>query len=94
MTGFSLLDAIDVCHLAVDPGKHWRIQREPGHAPQSLGMGAIMSFAPQAPKSFLIFSFFESEFGSIQKNGVLNPSSFQFWGYPRLGPRAKISPSP
>ena len=39
---------------------------------------------------FLLFIFFESEFGSIQKNSGLNPWSFEFWQYPRLEPRAKL----
>ena len=38
--------------------------------------------------------FLESEFGSIPKNSELNPWSFQFWGYPRLGPRPKLFPPP
>ena len=40
---------------------------------------------------FFIF-FFESEFAFIQKNSGLNPWIFQFWGYPRLGPRVKLAP--
>ena len=36
--------------------------------------------------------FFESEFGSTKNSGS-NPWSVQFWGYPRLGPRAKLAPS-
>ena len=49
-----------------------------------------MSFGPpKAPKKNF---FFESEFASIPKNSGLNPWSFQFWGHPRLGPRAKLPP--
>ena len=56
-----------------------------------------MSFGPaKAPKKAFIFYFdaFESESGSIPKNNGLNPWSFQFLGYPRLGPRAKLPPPP
>ena len=51
---------------------------------------------PKLPKSFyfLLFIFFESEFGSIQKNSGLNSWSFEFWRYPRLEPRAKLHPPP
>ena len=54
--------------------------------------GGVMSFVPppKLPKKRL-FIFFESEFGSIPKIGV-NPWIFQFWGYPRLRPRAKLAP--
>ena len=37
------------------------------------------------------YVFFETEFGSIPKNSGLNPWGFQFWGYPRLGPRPKLA---
>ena len=40
---------------------------------------------------FFVLFFFETEFGSIQKNSGLNPWNFQFWGYPRLGPRPKLA---
>ena len=57
--------------------------------PQSPGRGVIMSFGPpKALKRLLFFS--QIEFESIQKNSGLNPWSFQFWRYPRLGPRTKL----
>ena len=45
------------------------------------------------PKSSQNTIFFESEFGFTPKNSGLNPWSFQFWGYPRLGPRARLTHS-
>ena len=61
--------------------------------PPSPGREPSCLLAPQKlPKSF--YYFFESEFGSIPKNGGLNPWSFQFLGYHRLGPRTKLPPPP
>ena len=70
---------------------------QPGHGPtQSRGRGTIMSFAPppKLPKSFyfVLFLFFESEFGSIPKNSGLNPWSIEFWRYPRLEPAPSCPP--
>ena len=50
-------------------------------------------FCSKAPKKLLFFIFicFESEFGFNPKTSGLNPWSFQFWGYPRLGSRAKLA---
>ena len=59
--------------------------------PQSPGTGASCLLSPPQ-SSQKAFIFFESKFGSIQKNGGLNPWSFQFWGHTRLGPRAKLVP--
>ena len=40
---------------------------------------------PPPQRSQKVF-FFESEFWPIPKNSLLNPWSFKFWAYPRLGP--------
>ena len=63
---------------------HWRIQGGGSTRPWPLKarMGPSCPLDPQ--KS--LFLFFEREFGSISKNSLLNPWSFQFWAYPRLGP--------
>ena len=56
------------------------------------GQEGIMSFGPpKAPKKLLFF-FFRKCFWVHPKNSGLNPWSFQFWGYPRLGPRRKLAP--
>ena len=57
--------------------------------PKAQEGGPSCLLPPKAPKKllFLLFIFFESEFGSIPKNSGLNPWSFEFWRYPRLEPR-------
>ena len=55
-----------------------------------------MSFGPpKLPKSFYFYGSFFSKvnLGPSQKNGGLNPWSFEFWRYPRLKP-APSCPSP
>ena len=74
-------------YTLADPGG------QPDHAPQAQDRGHHV-FWPQKLKHFYFYLFFESEFRSIPKNSVLNPWSFQFWGYPTLGPRAKLPPPP
>ena len=64
--------------------------------PKAQEGGPSCLLPPKAPKKllFLLFIFFESEFGSILKNSGLNSWSFEFWRYPRLEPRAKLHPPP
>ena len=55
----------------------------------SLSLKPIMSLtSPKAPKKFFILIWVHP------KNSGLNPWSFQFWGYLRLGLRHKLSPPP
>ena len=49
---------------------------------------------PRWPPPWLRPCCLKSEFGSILKNSGLNSWSFQFSGYPRLGPRPKFPPPP
>ena len=65
-------------------------RRQPGHAPQKSRNHVF--FPQKLPKKLVFLFSFGSEFGSIPKNSGLNPWSFQFWGYPRLGPRPKLPP--
>ena len=77
--------------------EHWRTQGgNPAMPPKPRPSGAIMSFAPppSSQKAFILyFYFFESEFGTIPKNGGLNPWSYLFWGTLGWDP-APSCPSP
>ena len=70
---------------------------QPGHGPtQSPGRGpsCLLPPPPSSQKAFIFYCSFFSKvnLGPPQKNSGLNPWSFEFWRYPRLEPRAKLSP--
>ena len=66
----------------------------PAMSPKAQEGGTSCHLAPQkVPKNFrfCFILFSKMNLGSY-KNSGLNPWSFQFWGYPRLGPRPKLAP--
>ena len=76
------------CISKKDTGGSRRGGGNPTMPSQSPGRGASCLLPPKSsPKTFS-----GSEFGSTPKNSGLNPWSFQFWGYPRLGPHTKLAP--
>ena len=58
------------------------------------GPSCLLPPPPSSQKAFILyFYFFESEFGTIPKNGGLNPWSYLFWGTLGWDP-APSCPSP
>ena len=90
---------VKLCTSNLDAYKHWLIQGgQPGHSPQAKEGGHhVVCPPPRSSQKYYIYFYFLSKVNldtSSPKNSGLTSWSFQFWGYPRLGPRPKLPPPP